>query len=623
MGVSSGPNLSFIRRGTILLALAALLSLVYFVQKRSRVPEVVAVDESAVVAGAHPTSLIAEPTTLVALEARGFGLNRVIGARGTRNSDLMESRAYADLVAALRADLAELDARPGIGGEKAMNHPFNLAWLSDEDARFELVGVVPRLDRAFVQSGTCGELRLVYRLSLTRKGRPGTRLPMTLSVLMIPRGEAASCQELARAFTDLPERGQARVAALAAILTRRAAAPRRIEVNLQNLHGPSVRRDSDDHAEYLMRSFDVTQEGLAPHPLLNTPREDLSAEEKKALAAQITQHFTEIDQGTFVMPDSFAAKRAISVAPRGLARRRNRVFAQLFADDADKLFSSLPYERAKLVKSPRALLRRLDEGTCQGCHESRSIAGFHLLGEERTGDAFNALAVGHGNHLEEELPWRERQMAAIATGAVYIEPRPLAERAVLGPGGYGARCGMGDPGFRDLTCGPGLTCKDFIIDELGACVHAAENREGDACERATISFGAGPDGDTTTPDTKEPCTIGGAKIPSDACSPNSYGFPGGMCSDACEHEGEVTGDAICAPLPAAGYESDCFPTDVPIETCIKTHIAKRRVRACDQKHPCRDDFACVRVPNAPAGTGACVPPYFVFQARVDGPRTDR
>jgi hypothetical protein len=46
------------------------------------------------------------------------------------------------------------------------------------------------------------------------------------------------------------------------------------------------------------------------------------------------------------------------------------------------------------------------------------------------------------------------------------------------------------------------------------------------------------------------------------------------------------------------------------------------VRACDADHPCRDDYACARV-SAEATRGACVPPYFVFQARVDGPRADR
>jgi hypothetical protein len=34
------------------------------------------------------------------------------------------------------------------------------------------------------------------------------------------------------------------------------------------------------------------------------------------------------------------------------------------------------------VRSAEGLLRRLDQLTCLGCHEARSIAGFHLLGED-------------------------------------------------------------------------------------------------------------------------------------------------------------------------------------------------------------------------------------------------
>ncbi|MBX3263164.1 MAG: hypothetical protein KF782_26050 [Labilithrix sp.] len=40
--------------------------------------------------------------------------------------------------------------------------------------------------------------------------------------------------------------------------------------------------------------------------------------------------------------------------------------------------------------------------------------------------------------------------------------------------------------------------------------------------------------------------------------------------------------------------------------------------ACNVAVPCRDDYVCAYVPGAPEGTGACMPPYFIFQARVDG-----
>jgi hypothetical protein len=96
-----------------------------------------------------------------------------------------------------------------------------------------------------------------------------------------------------------------------------------------------------------------------------------------------------------------------------------------------------------------------------------------------------------------------------------------------------------------------------------------------------------------------------------------------MCSARCTNVGEARGGAICAPIPAAGYEADCFLSNEPIEKCLERHLVSALVATCDAKTPCRDDFGCARVPNAPPNVGACVPPYFIFQARVDGPKLDR
>jgi hypothetical protein len=107
------------------------------------------------------------------------------------------------------------------------------------------------------------------------------------------------------------------------------------------------------------------------------------------------------------------------------------------------------------------------------------------------------------------------------------------------------------------------------------------------------------------------------------CSPNGFGFPGGLCSSACETVGDERGDTTCVDIPSSGYESECFFIPTPIEKCLETHKARRRVRSCDEDHPCRPDFACVAASSEPGKRGACVPPYFVFQARVDGPMLDR
>jgi hypothetical protein len=133
----------------------------------------------------------------------------------------------------------------------------------------------------------------------------------------------------------------------------------------------------------------------------------------------------------------------------------------------------------------------------------------------------------------------------------------------------------------------------------------------------------GPDGDRVKPEPLSACgkADAGASDDEAQCSPNGFGFPGGLCSAACATIGDVRGDSICVDIPSSGYESECFFTPVPIERCLETHRARRRVRSCDVEHPCRPDFACVAVPGETLG--ACVPPYFVFQARVDGPMLDR
>jgi hypothetical protein len=581
--------------------------------------------EAGVEAGAFGALLVTEPLALEALERRGFSLGAVLGASGERGKDLIESGVYRDLVDTVARDVGELDARPGVVDSPASpNHPFRASWLSSKRSRFELVAVVERADMRFADPGTCGEVRLIYRLALENEGRPATRLPMTVNLVFPePPPAGGDCGLSAQRWIDLPRAGRRRVDALAGIL---ASLPRfdRVETDVQNLHGPSLRRDEDDHAEYVLRAFDVTPRGLAPRKLLNTPRTDLDGAERAALAAWIDRSFAAIDAGTAIVPDEFLATRVVSVTPHGLARPRNRVYRALFPDAS--LFAGLPYAEAKKVRSPAALLRRLDEATCNGCHQSRSVAGFHVLGEERDpGRIGNALEVGISSHLAEELPWRLRGLEATAADADYDEPRPFAEHASPG-GGYGAHCGLGDPGFASWTCDPGLRCRDTSGDEVGMCAPDRTNGPGDACQNVTLARAEDPmsaDGDPVAPGRVERCRPADPQNRISGCSPNGFGFPGGACTEDCSTEGDVAGSSICAKVPASGFESDCFSRPEPPEACLAEHLLARRVRACSAGSPCRDDFACARVAHAPPGVGACVPPYFVFQARVDGPLLDR
>ena len=603
------------RRFTIATFLVFLGAAAYALVQRVRAPSV---DEASSMAGLHPAALVSDAVTLVALEQRGLALHRLLQAGDAQTARLVESPVYRDVTSILESDLEELDQRPGIGGELSPNHPFDRRWLRSPRTRFELVAVVNRIDRAFAEPQTCGEVRLIYRLVLEPPSRPKTRLPMTLNLVFRQPRRGGQCRQVGAQWIALPSGGTKRVDALLKLFVA-LGEPVRLEVNLQNLHGPTFQLNEDDHSEYLLRQFDVTNAGAKARLAFNTPRTDLASEERNDLAKWIADHFDEIDQGTAVIPDRYLAARAISATPRGLARLRNRPFVVLFADRQDA-FASLPYERGRLVTSPRALLRRLDEGTCMGCHQSRSVAGFHMLGEERDAAlTFNALRIGISPHFAEELTWRSTFIREESHGLAHEVPRPFAEHA--GGSGYGTHCGLGDKGFATWSCSPGLRCRDAHGDEVGVCVPVDGNHDGDPCENVTLTPRFGSFGDVVRPTPREGCVLLSSVSGPDACSPSAFGFAGGMCSEGCSILGEVRGETVCADLPASGYESDCFFTNRPFEDCLKKHVSRQRVRACDEKALCRDDFACARV--AGASVGACVPPYFVFQLRVDGPRLDR
>src|SRR5207249_3568490 len=130
-----------------------------------------------------------------------------------------------------------------------------------------------------------------------------------------------------------------------------------------------------------------------PGPLENTPdveRAKRDATFRKELLSRIADpaNQAKIDEGTVILPDRFLAVRSTDVTPHGLARRHNRPFRDLFS-------------RAEL---PEIKARRLDGMSCPGCHASRSVAGFHFLGDETAPPgSVNALFVGRSPHLADEL----------------------------------------------------------------------------------------------------------------------------------------------------------------------------------------------------------------------------
>lgn len=570
-----------------------------------------------------PLLIVRDPTTLIELE-RELGLVAVVG-------EAPLDAIRASLSARLARDRREDPSHTGVG-LRHVHRQFDLRWLSATDTRFELIGVVNRLDRHAFGPGL-GETRLIYRLAYTRtheRMRVDSRLPMTINVVFSQRPaagmpEGAHADRLA-ALRELAERWQVEPGLEGAALAARLREPGRplapeqldpallesVEIDVQTERWPStIRPDLAGHAEYLLQVFRHVDARWQASPLENTPDVARLAGDRQAKAELLAwladpAQREALVAGTLVVPDRFLADAATSVTPRGLARLANRPWSQLFTVDE---LAPLAESDARLGGA-LTLRRRLDALSCQGCHQSRSIAGFHLLGDERDpSQTVDALQLGSSPHLEVELERRASWFAALhSEAALDHPPSELRESAEFAPGGaWGTRCGL--PGTRDFatwTCAAGLVCTPLDDPELGTCLEPEPGGVGGVCEVGRIKASADHHRDRIVDVEPRACAEGGV------CNDDRVGFPQGMCTFACE-AGRPEGE--CGVIPNLRSFNDCLARDEPFRACIVATSSPAALRACDRDNPCRDDYICAR---SGSERGVCLPPYFLFQLRVDG-----
>ncbi len=590
---------------------------------------------------AQPVLLVTSPTALQVVEKAGGGFGHWMGHKPslvegiTNNQTLSSSPAWQSIVNPVQQSIAAIEQRDpqaGVGIARYPHRLFDARWLASPDAFFELVGVVNRMDRRPFQTGFCGETRLVYRLAYRRSDSAAmqSRLPMTLNVEL--RGDAVdadgSCASSARRW--LPPQpsmtdealGQWLVSAQGPLSAQRLMLERlsQITINLQSVRWPSaVRPDLGGHAQYLLRAFEwnASTRRFDVALLENTP-DVAKLQANPALRQELltwlrhANSLLALDEATLKIPEKFLATEAVSVAPRGLARLANRPFAQLFKPEA---WQAVPGSRT--LQSPQAVLRRLDDLSCMGCHQSRAVAGFHLLGADQRGasrifTAGNALALPISPHLQEDLVRRD---AYVSTALRAPKPDPFRQLAQTGHanGSFGAACGLGDPGFAAWTCAPGLRCQAHGAREddhtVGVCMPQT-SAVGAICEPSRIIRSANPMLDRAQKLPAASC--GGA---ASVCESTSVGFPGGMCSGACT---ALDKDGMCGKIAVLGGFNQCLAANKPFGECLNQHTRPGQLRSCSAQQPCRDDYICAQTEDFSKGQGACIPPYFLFQMRVDG-----
>lgn len=565
---------------------------------------------------AHARLQVDDPSVMQKLETKGFGFAKLalgLESSSSSNKILFDNSAYKSIVLTVINDLeaARHGDRTLAPSMRSTHRLFDARWMYSPHSSYELVGVVNRLDRAPFRAGTCGEIRFLYRLAYKDPKGTYSRLPLTFNVVYwVEPGIAGSCKDAAEAW----EKFSANPASASSPAALQISSLKSVEINLQSVRWPStIRPDMGGYAEYLLRVFERRGEKFVAGTLENTPDTEKLTKEKSLRARllawiQDPKNLALIDRGIAVIPEEFLARQGRSVALDGTHRLANAPFHQVFSEED---FRNTLLLGMKTVKSPHGLLKRLNDLSCVGCHQGRTVAGFHFLGIDRKHtDAVNAIAMPSSPHFLRDQLRREAFQAALLEGTAPVADRPLSVRAEKGEGGAGSHCGLGDPSFSDWTCKPGFECRALISDDkvsrTGVCA-PKQPLAGSFCQPGKITHSLNPHLDKVVLAKEARCR------PSQFCEDTSVGFPGGMCSGGCE---DLSEDEVCGSIAVLQSFNDCLAKGKQsFARCLSENVRPGALARCSEHMPCRDDYICTRTAG---GEGACIPPYFLFQLRVDG-----
>ena len=672
-------------------ACAALLAVVLGARPVRAIPPPTPVDSGQ---GLTADLAVTDPEVLMALERHGMGLAAVvkptIGLKPTRdelrgrtlNSELFARGAFSVVGRTIMADIATINAdslEPAAHAPGAAAARFNTHYITTRsNSTFELIGVVNRMDRAFVvrdarRHGGCGEVRLIYGLAYenivqdTHGGERravASRMPMTLNLVLAARraGDRRTCSEIALRWLAMARNPGEAADAYAQRLVGPAGPLNdlsfrlvdRVELNMQALRiGASGKTDFGTHAEYLLRVFgwdETTNAFLISRMENQVDRGRLANPDTlKAFHEFLLSDagLKDLDRGMLIIPHRFLANRAISVAPGGASRSQNDPFDGFYPPDAEieaaiarRAATGEPFET---IATPAAFRMRLREHSCTGCHQTRAIAGFHYTGADRAGRiAANAVAVPASAHFFADQPRRRAVLEAFAERrepdfrrGFSARPDTRFSRALAGTqllGGWGAACyrapeGVSpDPAFAGWGCNPGLRCVTVFRTSrqpgIGACFSDGPARVGEPMQSGRVTNGLyGQDRYVRDPEFRpapweqrsDLVTSRQEYEPSN----RTGGFPGGMLRlSSCER---LPGEATCGRVASTGW-NDCLAQHRDFYYCLRERTAPAGMRACDAKHPCRDDYICTQqfeMPGSVPGKGTCIPPYFMFQFRAD------
>lgn len=534
---------------------------------------------------------------------------------------------------------------------------FDARWLNSKHAQMKLVAVVNRMDRVDFDPSTCGEVRFIYRLSYATP-TAGSSLPFFANVVMrYPKPE--SCRNFAALWTIPPKaiaafraakdpKGAQVLADWLAENPLKGLLFKQVELNFQSLRFTSgYMHDFGGQAMYMQRIFRLRGGALVPVKLENTP-DVLKIEKKPELLKKFVAYLKEggrlklLDEGRLNIDfdPEFLTDFSVSWSTLGRVRSANKPYLRLFEGRRD-LLEGIDYAQLKNLKSADALIERLDNLTCMGCHQSGGTAGFHTLGiaHSQFSHGFNRQELGLSPHAFAEKIRREAYVSQLAKGE---EPNRLRPHSTFPEADWsgaspkyaklkrGALCVL-DPksNFSDTpTCEVGTECRATVTQAngqmFGECTlsvtnDARENLAGAVCwegqitENRTVPSDRGvvpsfnlfafQDKWKMKGSVRSPKAIA---LKSHTCVLPQSGAPLGRQSRACTVPEEnfaglvdIRRDnmpmEICANQGGNGFDLCAATGDSG--ACLESRVVRAMLDTCAPGRFCREDYICQRFPD--------------------------
>lgn len=461
------------------------------------------------------------------------------------------------------------------------------SWITTEKIDFTPIAMNLRPEEANRANHKCGELRIVYRPSYPLPTGGKRFLPVTLAV-NLPWGKAEQkpfCQATpAAVFAALAQRSGA---ALHGAAASNRADDFTVQANIFTSFYPATPElQFVSQSHYLLLSFTYESNKWSALPLRDTPDVDriLASPDLRAQARAwlkgAAKNFNTME-AILEVPKTLLALQATSVTFGGANRLANRPWYALASElDSDGMGSDVA-----------PLIRQLDHLSCQGCHQTAAIAGFHQLGDSDKEGV--TLVSGQSRLLTQLEIWRNRRI----TSKNEMES-PEVLRALLAKqielSAHGKERQQSEP---ISSVGMGVPCPS------GQGTPAVT---GGACDPTTIYSHWHPLEDVYNNCPKTSC---GGKA--GMCAPLNAGFPGGYCSEYCDQD---QGALRCLPVPILGDFSVCLQRSGDFFGCATKHHVNILAPHCGQHSDCRADYACVHWLKRAT---MCAPPYFLPSFNLD------